>query len=45
MSKVSRLEVIETGARIRFEKGQLPPVRGFWSLTTYDEKMFFVANN
>jgi hypothetical protein len=29
---------------IRFEKGQLPPVKGFWSLTMYDEKMFFVAN-
>jgi len=29
---------------MRFEKGQLPPVRGFWSLTMYDEKMFFVAN-
>ena len=29
---------------IRFEKGQLPPVKGFWSLTMYDEEMFFVAN-
>jgi hypothetical protein len=29
---------------IRFEKGALPPVRGFWSLTMYDENMFFVAN-
>lgn len=29
---------------IRFEKGQLPPVKGFWSLTMYDEDMFFVAN-
>lgn len=29
---------------IRFEKGKLPPVRGFWSLTMYDEQMFFVAN-
>jgi len=22
----------------------LPPVKGFWSLTMYDEQMFFVAN-
>ena len=35
------------GARsyaLRFAKGQLPPVKGFWSLTMYDEQMFFVAN-
>jgi hypothetical protein len=29
---------------LRFPKGGLPPVRGFWSLTMYDEGMFFVAN-
>jgi len=29
---------------MRFEKGQLPPVKGFWSLTMYDENMFFVPN-
>jgi len=29
---------------LRFEKGQLPPVKGFWSLTMYDEQLFFVAN-
>ena len=29
---------------IRFAKGQLPPVKGFWSLTMYDENMFFVEN-
>ena len=29
---------------MRFPKGKLPPVRGFWSLTMYDEQMFFVAN-
>lgn len=27
-----------------FPKGQTPPVRGFWSLTMYNEQMFFVAN-
>lgn len=29
---------------MRFPKGQLPPVKGFWSLTMYDENYFFVAN-
>jgi hypothetical protein len=29
---------------MRFKKGQFPPVRGFWSLTMYDENMFFVDN-
>jgi len=29
---------------MRFEKGQLPPVKGFWSLTMYDENMFFIEN-
>jgi hypothetical protein len=29
---------------LRFGKGELPPVKGFWSLTMYDEQMFFVAN-
>jgi hypothetical protein len=29
----------------RFPKGQMPPVRGFWSLTMYDPQYFFVANS
>jgi hypothetical protein len=29
---------------VRFAKGQLPPARGFWSLTMYDADYFFVAN-
>ena len=29
---------------IHFEKGQMPPVKGFWSLTMYDPEFFFVPN-
>jgi hypothetical protein len=29
---------------IHFEKGKLPPVRGFWSLTLYNDQYFFVSN-
>ncbi len=29
---------------MRFPKGQLPPVAGFWSLTMYDSDYFFVSN-
>jgi hypothetical protein len=29
---------------MRFEKGKLPPVDGFWSLTMYDAQYFFVDN-
>ncbi len=29
---------------LRFEKGELPPVDGFWSLTMYDGEFFFVEN-
>lgn len=30
--------------RIRFAKGQLPPVNGFWSLTMYNAKQAFIKN-
>jgi hypothetical protein len=30
---------------IRFEKGDLPPANGFWSLTMYDKDLFFVPNS
>jgi hypothetical protein len=30
---------------MHFDKGQFPPVKGFWSLTMYDDKYFFVPNS
>jgi hypothetical protein len=29
---------------MHFDKGRMPPVNGFWSLTMYDDKYFFVEN-
>jgi hypothetical protein len=30
---------------VRFPRGQMPPARGFWSITMYDAQYFFVANS
>lgn len=30
---------------MHFDKGQFPPVNGFWSLTMYDAQYFFVPNS
>ncbi len=30
---------------MHFDKGQMPPVNGFWSLTMYDKDYFFVPNS
>jgi len=29
---------------LRFDKGKLPPVEGFWSLTAYDSEGYFIPN-
>jgi hypothetical protein len=29
---------------LRFEKGKLPPVNGFWSVTAYDKDGYFIPN-
>ena len=34
----------ERGYSVRFEAGELPPVKGFWSLTLYDAHHFFAPN-
>ena len=30
---------------MHFEKGHMPPVKAFWSLTMYDTEFFFVPNS
>jgi len=34
----------ESSYIVTFPRGQLPPVKGFWSLTMYDPQHFFYAN-
>ena len=29
---------------LHFAKEQIPPIKGFWSMTMYDDQYFFVAN-
>ncbi|MDE1165495.1 MAG: DUF1254 domain-containing protein [Pseudomonas sp.] len=35
----------QNGYSVTFPKGQLPPVKGFWSLTLYNEQHFFSPND
>ena len=37
-----RAYTARTSTSCTFKKGQMPPVQGFWSLTMYDAKYFFV---
>ena len=34
----------ELSYEVTFQKGELPPVKGFWSLTMYDPEHFFAPN-
>src|SRR5262249_50630727 len=51
-TRYSYQDLDESGARLNggarytltFPKGELPPVKGFWSLTLYDRFHFFVPN-
>jgi hypothetical protein len=47
VSKVDGADKTYNGANkyvMHFPKGQLPPAKGFWSLTMYDSDYFFVSN-
>ncbi len=34
----------EVSYEVTFQKGEFPPVKGFWSLTMYDPEHFFAPN-
>ncbi|HKJ89084.1 MAG TPA: DUF1254 domain-containing protein, partial [Gammaproteobacteria bacterium] len=38
------LDAAKHAYTLTFAPGELPPVRGFWSLTMYDDRMLFVDN-
>jgi hypothetical protein len=37
--------IAKADPHVTFAKGQLPPVKGFWSLTLYNEQHFFSPND
>jgi Protein of unknown function (DUF1214) len=45
-SATSQLQQLvgESSYEVTFPKGQLPPVKGFWSLTVYNPEHFFYPN-
>jgi hypothetical protein len=44
MGLMLTMALISIRAVLHFNKNELPPVRGFWSLSMYDHEMYFVDN-